>query len=58
MDTVKLEFSVERVELIKEALDTQVRLLDAYINKGPEQELRLARFRHLQHEMGDILLAL
>lgn len=58
MDTVRLEFSVERVELIKEALDTQVRLLDSYINKGDDQQLRLARFRHLQHEIDDILLAL
>lgn len=58
MNTVKLEFSVERVELIKEALDTQVRLLDSYINKGPDQELRLARFRAVQREIDDILLAL
>lgn len=58
MDTVKLEFSVERVELIKEALDTQVRLLDSYINKGEDQQLRLDRFRYLQHEIDDILLAL
>lgn len=58
MNTVKLEFSVERVELIKEALDTQVRLLDSYINKGPDQEHRLARFRAVQREIDDILLAL
>lgn len=57
MDTVKLTLSIERLELIKEALDTQVRLIDSYINKGPDQELRLARFRAVQREIEDILLA-
>lgn len=58
MDTVKLTLSIERMELIKEALDTQVRLIDSYINKGPDQEFRLAKFRAVQREIEEILLAL
>lgn len=57
MDTVKLTLSIERLELIKEALDTQVRLIDSYINKGSDQEFRLAKFRAVQREIEDILLA-
>lgn len=58
MDTVKLTLSIERLELIKEALDTQVRLIDSYINKGPDQEFRLAKFRAVQRDIEEILLAL
>ena len=57
MDTIKFTLSMERVQLLKEALDTQVRLIDAYINKDRDQEIRLAKFQHLQHEFETLLLA-
>ncbi len=57
MDTIKFEFSRERVELMKEAVDTQVRLIDAYINKQDDQIIRLQKFQHIQYDLERILLA-
>ena len=51
-----LDLSTERVRLIDEALKTQIRLMDSYINKGPDQLNRLAAFRQVQYEIETILL--
>lgn len=52
-----MQLSRDRVELIKEALDTQVRLLDSYINKNDRLERRLMKFQHVRQEIEEILLA-
>lgn len=57
MDAIKMQLSRDRVELIKEALDTQVRLLDSYINKNDRLERRLMKFQHVRQEIEEILLA-
>lgn len=56
-ETLKFEVSRERLELVKEAVDTQVRLLDAYINKRADQIIRLHKFQIIQSELEGILLA-
>lgn len=45
-----------RLRLIDEALATQIRLIDAYINKGRDQEVRLAWFRQVKSEVEQRLL--
>ena len=45
-----------RLRLIDEALATQIRLIDAYINKDRDQEVRLAWFRQVKSEVEQRLL--
>lgn len=45
-----------RLRLIDEALATQIRLIDSYINKDRDQEVRLAWFRQVKSEVEQRLL--
>ena len=51
-----LILSQDRVELIKEALDTQVRLLKSYINRDDKLDYRIARFEIVQRDIEEALL--
>lgn len=53
---MKIDISRRRLELIDEALATQIRLIDAYINKGPDQLERLAWFQLVKYEIETFLL--
>ena len=53
---ITFQTTEQRLRLIDEALATQIRLLDSYINKGRDQELRLAWFRQVKHEVETLLL--
>lgn len=55
-DAMTLILSHDRVELIKEALDTQVRLLKSYINRDDKLEYRIAHFETVQHDIEEALL--
>lgn len=53
---MKIDIPISRLELIDEALATQIRLLDSYVNKAPEQQSRLARFRSVKYDIETLLL--
>lgn len=54
---MRLDLSTERVRLIDEALKTQIRLLESYINKDADQMIRLEKFRQVQYEIETALLS-
>jgi len=53
---IYMEISENNLKLISEALDTQIRLLDSYINKNQEQEARILRFRLIKDDIDTLLL--
>lgn len=56
--TITFQTTEQRLRLIDEALATQIRLIDSYINKTHDQEVRLAWFRQVKSEVENTLLAL
>lgn len=54
--TITFTTTEHRLRLIDEALSTQIRLIDAYINKDRDQEVRLAWFRQVKSEVEQRLL--
>ena len=54
---MQMNLSTDRVLLINEALKTQIRLMESYINKGADQMIRLEKFRRIQYEIETALLA-
>ncbi len=54
--TITFTTTEHRLRLIDEALATQIRLIDAYINKDRDQEVRLAWFRQVKSEVEQRLL--
>ncbi len=53
---MKIEISREQLKLVSEALATQIRLIDAYINKEDDQIIRMMKFHRVKYVIDALLL--
>ena len=52
---MKVEMPRHNLEMIRDAVSTQIRLIDAYVNKSPEQVSRLEEYRNIWFDLYDIV---
>ena len=55
MRTLTIQIHRDELELARHALASQIRLMDSYINKTEEQQLRLMEFQDLYFKVNRIL---
>lgn len=53
---IKLEIPGQKLELIAQALRTQIRLLESYMNRSDEMQLEINKFRSLLIDIEQVLL--
>ena len=51
-----MDISYRNLQMISEALGTQIRLMSSYINKTQEQEIKILHFRKLKEDIDILLL--
>ena len=52
---MKMEISYKYLRLIKTALDTQIRLLSAYINKTYDQLVEIEAYKKVAFDIGKLI---
>ena len=52
---MKMEISYKYLQLIKTALDTQIRLLSAYINKTYDQLVEIEAYKKVAFDIGKLI---
>ena len=52
---MKMEISYNYLQLIKTALDTQIRLLSAYINKTYDQLVEIEAYKKVAFDIGKLI---
>lgn len=57
MNALTIKIYRNELEMARRALASQVRLMDSYVNKTREQQLRLVEFRDLYSKVDRIIEA-
>lgn len=55
MRTLTIQIHRDELELARHALASQIRLMDSYVNKTEEQQLRLMEFQDLYFKVDKII---
>lgn len=50
-----IEVTRHNLEMLRDAVSTQIRLIDAYVNKSPEQVSRLEEYRNIWFDLYDLV---
>lgn len=53
---MKIDISETRLILIQEALETQIRLLESYINRDAALQAKIDRFKSLKMDIDTVML--
>ena len=55
MKAMTIQIRNSDLELVRQALETQIRLTNSYVNKTQEQQLRLIEFQDLHSKVNRII---